>query len=102
MPHYVSLLVFKGNISDLYMSTEQATGDSGARMQWSHYFRNVVQCYQVAIEGWPDNMPFANLSQVLSARSDLEKLYSRWESKETKWKVLTDDEFQELHQKHLE
>jgi hypothetical protein len=84
------------------MSAEQATGDSGARMQWSHYFLNVVQHYQVTIEGWPDNMPFANLGQVLSARSDLEKLYSRWESKETKWKVLTDDEFQELHQKHLE
>lgn len=78
---------------------ELVTGDPNARMQWTHYFRNVVQRYQVAIEGWPDNIPFANLSQVSSARPDLEMLYSKWESKQIKWKVLTDEEFEELYSK---
>ncbi|KAG2108476.1 uncharacterized protein F5147DRAFT_773676 [Suillus discolor] len=59
---------------------ELITGDPDARMQWTHYFRNVVQHYQVAIEGWPDNIPFANLSQASSACPNLEMLYSKWES----------------------
>ncbi|KAG1726760.1 hypothetical protein EDB19DRAFT_1914495 [Suillus lakei] len=90
MNHKQQVSAIRSKICNIINAT-LSTGDSGARMQWSHYFRNVVQCYQVAIEGWPDNMPFANLSQVLSARSDLEKLYSRWESKETKWKLASSE-----------
>ncbi|KAG1781334.1 hypothetical protein EV702DRAFT_1193517 [Suillus placidus] len=73
------------------------TGDPDAKMQWTHYFRNIVQRYQVAIKGWPDNIPFANLSQASSACPDLEMLYSKWESNQIQWKVLTDEEFEELH-----
>ncbi|KAG1886378.1 uncharacterized protein F5891DRAFT_1201046 [Suillus fuscotomentosus] len=78
---------------------ELITGDPDARMQWTHYFRNVVQHYQVAIESWPDNITFTNLSQASSARPDLEMLYSKWESKQIKWKVLADEEFEELYSK---
>ncbi|KAG1867720.1 hypothetical protein F4604DRAFT_1584954 [Suillus subluteus] len=77
-------------------------GDPDAKMQWTHYFCNVVQRYKVAIEGWPDNIPFANLSQVSSARSGLKMLCSKWESKKIKWKVLTDEEFKELCLKRQE
>jgi hypothetical protein len=33
---------------------EECTGDTGAKMQWVHYFRNIVQWYQVVVEGWLD------------------------------------------------
>ncbi|KAG1782890.1 hypothetical protein EV702DRAFT_932728, partial [Suillus placidus] len=78
------------------------TGDPDAKMQWTHYFHNIVQRYQVTIKGWPDNIPFANLSQASSARPDLEMLYSKWESNQIQWKVLTDEEFVELHSNHQE
>ncbi|KAG1894163.1 uncharacterized protein F5891DRAFT_961964 [Suillus fuscotomentosus] len=86
-------------VFDSYALIELITGDPDARMQWTHYFRNVVQHYQVAIEGWPDNITFTNLSQASSARPDLEMLYSKWESKQIKWKVLADEEFEELYSK---
>ncbi|KAG2055396.1 hypothetical protein BDR06DRAFT_970884 [Suillus hirtellus] len=78
---------------------ELITGDPDARMQWTHCFHNVVQCYQVAIEGWPDNIPFTNLSQASSACPNLKMLYSKWESKQIKWKVLANEEFRELYSK---
>ncbi|KAG1770558.1 hypothetical protein EV702DRAFT_977990, partial [Suillus placidus] len=78
------------------------TGDPDAKMQWTHYFCNIVQRYQVAIKGWLDNIPFANLSQASSARPDLEMLYSKWESNQIQWKVLTDEEFEELHSNRQE
>ncbi|KAG2343956.1 hypothetical protein BDR05DRAFT_866116, partial [Suillus weaverae] len=65
------------------------TGDSGAKMQWAHYFHNIVQCYQVMVDGWPNNVPSANLSQVSSALPELERLLCKWESGTTHWKTLT-------------
>ncbi|KAG1799830.1 uncharacterized protein HD556DRAFT_1230959 [Suillus plorans] len=98
--HKQQVSEIRSKIRDIINTKLQlVTGDPDARMQWTHYFRNVVQRYQVAIEGWPDNIPFANLSQVSSARPDLEMLYSKWESKQIKWKVLTDEEFEELYSK---
>lgn len=28
------------------------------RMEWKHYWRNIVRRYQVMIEGWPKTIPF--------------------------------------------
>lgn len=69
-------------------------------MQWAYYFRNIVQRYQVMVDGWPDNVPFANLSKVSSALPELERLLRKWESGTTHWKTLTDDEFEKIHQEH--
>ncbi|KAG2143101.1 hypothetical protein DEU56DRAFT_870617 [Suillus clintonianus] len=74
---------------------QEATGDPSAKMQWTHYFRNVVQRYQVIVEGWPENIPFANLSQASSALADLEMLWRKWDTNKTYWKALTDEEFAE-------
>ncbi|KAG0705574.1 hypothetical protein DFH29DRAFT_799878 [Suillus ampliporus] len=76
------------------------TGDPHANMQWVYYFQNVVQCYQVTIEGWPDNVPFANLSQVSSALPELNRLLWKWDSGATRWKTLTDKEFDKILQEH--
>ncbi|KAG1877137.1 hypothetical protein C8R48DRAFT_590638, partial [Suillus tomentosus] len=72
------------------------TGEPHATMQWTHYFRNVVQRYQVVIEGWPDNIKFTNLSNVSSALPELQMLERRWQSGATKWITIDDDELERL------
>jgi hypothetical protein len=81
------------NINLLISLIEECTGDTGAKTQWAHYFHNVVQWYQVVVEGWPDQIPFTNLSQVLSALLDLQMLCNRWDDGTTYWKSLSDEEF---------
>ncbi|KAG2344687.1 hypothetical protein BDR05DRAFT_947357 [Suillus weaverae] len=55
-------------------SIKEITGEPHAIMQWTYYFHNVVQCYQVIITGWLDNIKFTNLSNVSSALPDLKML----------------------------
>ncbi|KAG2120041.1 hypothetical protein DEU56DRAFT_747105 [Suillus clintonianus] len=78
------------------------TGEPRANMQWTHYFRNIVRRYQVTIVGWPDNIPFVNLSKVSSALPELERLFHLWDTRITFWKTLTDEEFAKICQEHNE
>ncbi|KAG2112651.1 uncharacterized protein F5147DRAFT_650807 [Suillus discolor] len=75
---------------------EEITGDNCAKMQWVYYFHNVIQHYQVVVEGWPEKIPFTNLSQVSSTLLDLQMLLHKWESGAMYWKSLSDEEFEEL------
>ena len=83
-------------LTQLIHLSETVTGDESARMEWKHYWRNVVKRYQVIIEGWPDNIPFRNLSDVSNSLSDLEDLLRRWRCGTTYWKKLTARELQTL------
>ncbi|KAG0699235.1 hypothetical protein DFH29DRAFT_769150, partial [Suillus ampliporus] len=78
------------------------TKDENAKMHWVNYFRNVVQRYQVVIEGWPANIPFVNLSQASSALPDLEMICRKWESRAICWREIDDEEFQQLLEEHNE
>ncbi|KAI6022386.1 hypothetical protein PISMIDRAFT_114200, partial [Pisolithus microcarpus 441] len=78
------------------------TGDPKAKMQWAQYFRNVVTHYQVVIEGWPETIPFANLSSASSSLAQLEVLLRKWELGATYWKALSDDELNQLQQRRNE
>ncbi|KIK21689.1 hypothetical protein PISMIDRAFT_31748, partial [Pisolithus microcarpus 441] len=78
------------------------TGDPKAKMQWAQYFRNVVTRYQVVIEGWPEMIPFANLSSASSSLAQLEVLLRKWELGATYWKALSDDELNQLQQRRNE
>ncbi|KAI5998316.1 hypothetical protein EDC04DRAFT_2515366, partial [Pisolithus marmoratus] len=71
----------------------EITGELNAKMQWAHYFCNVIACYLVVIEGWPDCIPFTNLSTVSSALPDLEMLLRVWESRSIFWKQLSNEEY---------
>jgi len=71
-------------------------------MQWAHYFRNVVQQYQVVVEGWPNKIPFMNLSQVSSALPDLQMLCNSWDHGMTCWRSLSNEEFEKLRLEHEE
>ena len=68
-------------------------------MQWAQYHRNIVRRYQVAIDGWPEDIPIANLSDVSSSLSQLELLLRRWKSGAIHWKMLSDEEVEELQEK---
>ena len=48
------------------------------------------------IEGWLANIPFCNLSEVLSSLTKLETLLQKWHCGKIYWKQLTDTEFQDL------
>ncbi|KIK32734.1 hypothetical protein CY34DRAFT_27164 [Suillus luteus UH-Slu-Lm8-n1] len=78
------------------------TGNPRANMQWTHYFRNIVQRYQVMIVGWPDNIPFGNLSKVSSSLSELERLFDMWDKHVTCWKTVTDEEFAKMYEERNE
>ncbi|KAI6018745.1 hypothetical protein PISMIDRAFT_113598, partial [Pisolithus microcarpus 441] len=64
------------------------------------YFHNVIACYLVAIESWPNHIPFMNLSTVSSALPDLETLLRMWESGSIYWKQLSNEEYKALHCEH--
>ncbi|KAF8345221.1 hypothetical protein F5887DRAFT_834432, partial [Amanita rubescens] len=72
------------------------TGDESAQMEWKHYWRKVVARHKVMIEGWPDSVPFKNLSEASSALPELKMLLGRWEDGRTYWKQLTDEEAEHI------
>ncbi|KAL4072124.1 hypothetical protein J3A83DRAFT_4188165 [Scleroderma citrinum] len=53
----------------------------------------------IMIEGWPDHIPFMNLSTVSSALLDLEMLLRMWESGSIFWNQLSEEEYKALHLK---
>ncbi|KAG2155233.1 uncharacterized protein EDB93DRAFT_1101806 [Suillus bovinus] len=81
---------------------EAITHDPKARMHWAHYWWNIVQRYLVVIEGWPENIPFVNLSTVSSTLPDLEMLLDKWETGEIHWKHLDKDKYEKLRQERHE
>ena len=48
------------------------------------------------IDGWPDDVPFKNLSDISSSLPALESLLRKWESGKVFWKALTDVEFNKM------
>lgn len=72
------------------------TGDPEVRMQWKHYWRNVVRRHHVLIEGWPTKVPFKNLSETSSSITDLEDLLRSLRSGNIHWRELSDEEFERV------
>ncbi|KAN0087912.1 hypothetical protein V8E55_006533 [Tylopilus felleus] len=52
----------------------EITGDPKAQMHWSQYFHNVIVWYHVEIRGWPESIPFGNLSSTCGSIVQLEML----------------------------
>ncbi|KAI5987053.1 hypothetical protein EDD15DRAFT_2145848, partial [Pisolithus albus] len=74
----------------------EITGNPDAKMQWSAYFARVVSRYLVIVDGWPDNIPFVNLSSVSSSLPQLERLLNKWETGEIQWKRITQQELSRM------
>ncbi|KAF8221452.1 hypothetical protein L208DRAFT_1327891 [Tricholoma matsutake] len=81
---------------DIHHIITQNLSDESARMEWKHYWQNVVKQCQVIIKGWPDNIPFHNLSETSISLSDLETLYQKWHCGGIYWKKLSSKELQDL------
>jgi len=60
-------------------------------MQWADYFRNVVTRYLVAVMGWPENIPFVNLSIASNSLAQLEQLLQGWEDGSIYWEIISED-----------
>ena len=76
------------------------TGNELAHIEYKYYWWNIVKQHQVIIEGWPDNIPFQNLSETSNSLSDLEDLLWRWHSGVTYWKKLSERELEALELEH--
>ena len=76
--------------------TVEVSGDKNARMHWSKYWELVVAVHRVDIKGWPERMAFANLSTVSKSIADLKDLAKRWKTGKTKWRRISDEEFQKM------
>ncbi|GBE86669.1 hypothetical protein SCP_0905490 [Sparassis crispa] len=70
---------------------QNITGDRMASMRWPSYWKDIVQRYHVMIVGWPEEVPFKNLSQV-SNLAKLEILLRKWQNNETRFRRITDAE----------
>jgi hypothetical protein len=84
------------SITSADLHIEHVTEDPMARMHWKNYWRNVVKKYQVIVEGWPGNIPFASFSDVSTPLPDLETLLRQWQSGKIYWRELTTSEFKKL------
>ncbi|KAG1725909.1 hypothetical protein EDB19DRAFT_1833612 [Suillus lakei] len=75
---------------------EKVTGNPKATMQWTHFFRNIVKRYSVVIEGWPEQIPFVNLSTASSSLTDLKMLLRKWRSGLISWKHITPEQLEDM------
>jgi hypothetical protein len=80
----------------LRLSTGEVTGNENAWMEWKHYWQNIVRRYQVMMEGWPETIPFHNLSKTSNSLANLKMLLQKWQCGKTYWKKLTAAELKEL------
>ncbi|KAH9951111.1 hypothetical protein B0H21DRAFT_353263 [Amylocystis lapponica] len=72
-------------------SLRAITGDDIAVMRWPTYLRDVVQRYNVIIEGWPENIPFRNLSDLSNVQI-LETLLRGWQTGTIRFRRITSEE----------
>ncbi|KAG1735370.1 hypothetical protein EDD22DRAFT_787722, partial [Suillus occidentalis] len=82
--------------SEINKTLQTVAKDPDAKMQWAQYWRNVVKRYSVIIEGWPEQIPFANLSTVSNSLPELEMLLRKWRSGAIYWKRLTPEELERM------
>ncbi|KAG6875862.1 hypothetical protein C0992_001988 [Termitomyces sp. T32_za158] len=95
--HKQRISQIRGDIRNLInVKLREITQVSDAKMEWKHYWRNVVKRYLVVIEGWPPGIPFENLSSVSSSLTALEDLLRKWRCGTTYWKALSESEFNDL------
>jgi hypothetical protein len=68
-------------------------------MQWKHYhdWRNVVQRYQVLLEGWPENIPFLSLSDCSNTLANLDLLLRNLQNGKIYWWKLSVAKLAELN-----
>ncbi|PCH44528.1 hypothetical protein WOLCODRAFT_139056 [Wolfiporia cocos MD-104 SS10] len=73
----------------------EITGDDVAVMRYNTYWKDIVTRYRVVIQGWPQDVPFRNLSDV-SNLGKLDILLQGWQSGTIRFRHITDEEYEFL------
>jgi len=73
----------------------EITHDDVATMHWPTYWKDIVARYHVVIQGWPQDVPFRNLSDV-SNLGKLEQLLRGWQNGDIYFRRISDAEFAAL------
>ena len=71
-------------------------------MEWKRYWSHVIRHYNVIIEGWPDIVPFKNLSDMTLSLHVLEDLLQHWHEGKTYWREISRDELEILEEQRAE
>ena len=74
-------------------------------MEYKLYHENIVQRHHVMLVGWPQNIPFKNLSECSSSLQELQDFLKKLVDGETYWKTITEEELNKLEderQKQIE
>ena len=79
-------------------ATRPENGKWPPKMEYTHYWTKVVHRYKVVLEGWPEELPFKNLSEIGTNMSILENLHERYKSGVMYWRPLTDRTLQQLEE----
>jgi len=68
-----------------------ASGKDSVQMEYTRHWDVIVKKFNWVIEGWPVHVPFT--SRRMSNYSDMVRLFSCWESGETRFRKLEEGEF---------
>ncbi|KDQ59630.1 hypothetical protein JAAARDRAFT_56629 [Jaapia argillacea MUCL 33604] len=74
----------------------EVTGDAAATMKWTQYWWDIVTKYRVVVDGWPNSIPFGNLSDVVKTLHEYESLTRKWQKGKIFFKTLSEQEFAEM------
>ena len=69
-------------------------------MEYKLYHENVVHCHLVMPVGWPQNIPFKNLSKCSSFLQELQNFFKSLADGETHQKPITEKELNKLKNEH--
>ena len=67
-------------------------------MEYKLYHENVVRRHQVRLVGWPENMPFKNLSECSSSLQELQNFLKKLDDGQTYWERITEEELTQLEE----
>lgn len=81
-------------------SIDNVTGKQKAKMSYKNFFEDVVTHYQVKIEGWPEHIPFGDLSEVVTNIHNIKTVQQTWLTGKTKFHVLKEGEYQILFEEN--
>ncbi|TDL13891.1 hypothetical protein BD410DRAFT_846538 [Rickenella mellea] len=80
----------------IHAALVEATGCRDAKMKWKNYWQDIVSKYRVVIEVWPENIPFGNLSDIVTNIPDFERLLRKWKTNTIYFRQIDDNEYDKL------
>ncbi|KAL0567344.1 hypothetical protein V5O48_014656 [Marasmius crinis-equi] len=73
---------------------DQTCGTENQLMQYERFDTTITMRYHVVVEGWPTGIPFQKPSAFGGALEPLFRLRNAWQTGETRFRKLSDEEFQ--------